>query len=122
LETQAQTDNQTSPPQPSSTWKATAIAAIGLLVVVVGIAGYLFLARAPVPTGNPKQTASLPPQTEAAFVAHYENASVDPEVLAEWREARGDHKMIAYVIGNCDKFRNAFGDIDVMPRRLFSAR
>jgi hypothetical protein len=35
--------------------------------------------------------------------------------------ARGDHKIIAYAIANCEEFRKNFGDIDTMPRRVFSA-
>ena len=77
-------------------------------------------ARAP---ANPATVKPLPPQTEAVFVAHAADSSVDAGVLAEWRSARGDHKIIAYTIANCKNFLQSIRatDIDTMPRRAFSA-
>jgi hypothetical protein len=76
----------------------------------------------PIDYSQPKDTVSEPPpQTEAAFLAHFANSDVSSGVLAEWREARGDHKIIAYTIAFCKKYIDRFGSIDTMPRQLFSA-
>jgi hypothetical protein len=62
-------------------------------------------------------------QTEAKFLEqdHVKNSAANSSIIPEWRAARGDHKIIAYTIANCQKVRDQFGGIDTMPRGVFTA-
>jgi len=87
--------------------------------VIGGLAGVFSSQHLIAPPQNTEASASAP-QTEAAFIAlHGSDAGSD--VLAEWREVRGDHKIIAYAIAYCKPFRALVGDLDTMPRTIFSA-
>lgn len=99
---------------------AAALVAVALVIWLYGPFSRGNLAGAP---ASPTAAAALPPQTEAVFAAQFASSSVDATVLAEWRSARGDHKIIAYAIANCENFLKSIGpkDIDSMPRPAFSA-
>jgi hypothetical protein len=47
-----------------------------------------------------------PSQIEAVFVSQFDRDDRPSDVLEEWREARGDHKMIAYMIADCEGLGN----------------
>jgi hypothetical protein len=59
---------------------------------------------------------NVPEHVETAFIDSVEK-SPDPDVMSEWREARGDHKMIAYMIYTC---KSNIDDLEKMSRSVFN--
>lgn len=99
-----------------------AFAVIALLPIVFGY-GYFGYGRYGAKDADSKAAAVTEfVQTEAGFLQQDEikNSSVHSDVRAEWRAARGDHKIVAYAIASCQKIREQFGNIDTMPRQLFN--
>src|SRR5258708_32417260 len=96
--------------------------AVSAVVISLGFAGYKYLTPHPrlhlVGGGAPRAA-----QTEAKFLDqdHVKNSAADSSIIPEWRAARGDHKIIAYTIANCQKVRDQFGGIDTMPRGVFTS-
>jgi len=93
-------------------------AGFAALIIVVGV---IFGYRQHDSDGPQKpRPLNVDRPTEATFLDLQDTKSVGGEVLAEWRRARGDHRIIAYAIAYCQRMRATFASIDTMPPHVFS--
>jgi hypothetical protein len=109
------------PPQPPRSSRLPRTVVIAALGVAIGSAGLLAYQLITAPTEQSPQTATLAGSERSIAEADFQSDAAKDvsgsDVLAEWRAARSDHKIIALAIANCTGFDNA----DVMPRFVFSA-
>jgi hypothetical protein len=95
-----------------------AVLALGIAAFAAIVSGYLGAYQLNLTSKAPPE----PGQTEALFLDQaVRGSSAGKDIRTEWLAARADHKIIAYAIANCSKFRTAFGNTDTMPRQLFNA-
>jgi hypothetical protein len=91
-------------------WVLSSIIGV-IALTVVGAGVYYYFNQ------SSKSTSSTPNnQTETVFIQRVDVSGQADDVLHEWREAREDHKRIAFAIAACDQYSN----IDTMPRGVFS--
>lgn len=96
----------------------TAIAVIALVGVIAAYMRINPLSIATSETDVTEKSQQLP--TEEEFVSNISSTSPSDTVSNEWREARADHKIIAYAIANCGHLIKKFGHAENMPRQLFT--
>src|SRR5579863_5701890 len=106
----------TSAPTGGGVLRTTAIILLALIVGGIGAAGfhYIFGGSGGVVAG-PVASKAGTELTESAFVARVEDGSDSPDLTAQWRAARSDHKIIAYAVAQCLGV-----NISTMPRAVFS--
>jgi len=111
---------------PSYTFFQLSLTTVTVLAVIVAIVFGVFIAYMEINhfsvgrsivgvEGKPEQ-----PATEDEFISNIPNSDASDPISNEWREARGDHKIIAYAIASCKQFRQRYGNFDTMPQHLFS--
>ena len=83
-----------------------ALRLISAIVVSGGLLGLFFYDYVTPRSGVTGNLGS--PSTEDAFVKNVQNGEGSDPVASEWRQARGDHKIIAYAIANCKQFHEKF--------------
>lgn len=98
-----------------------AFTAIAVIAVAGVIAAYMRINPLSIATSETyvtEKSQQLP--TEEEFVSNLLSISPSDTVSNEWREARADHKIIAYAIANCGLLIKKFGHPENMPRQLFT--
>jgi hypothetical protein len=109
---------------PSGYSRTVILLLIGLVVAacVGAIAAYYTGVNPIAAVTSGSSSAEIPEVlgTEQEFLKSVASISTAVPVSSEWREARADHKIIAYAIANCKQVRDKLSQFADMPPRWFS--